>query len=86
MPPSLTSVSPEEVRLTAMAQRVKEVLPHVPLEVIRIDLGEQCRGVDRGTGSPYLPTLRYLRAETLSLLPVLILAARTCTSWCSSSL
>ncbi|KFO94547.1 Ancient ubiquitous protein 1, partial [Buceros rhinoceros silvestris] len=31
---------PEEVRLTAMAQRVKEVLPHVPLEVIRIDLAQ----------------------------------------------
>ncbi|NWR64194.1 AUP1 protein, partial [Bucorvus abyssinicus] len=40
VPPSLASVSPEEVRLTGMAQRVKEVLPHVPLEVIRIDLAQ----------------------------------------------
>lgn len=39
MPSSLTGVAPEDVRITAMAQRVKEVLPHVPLEVIRIDLG-----------------------------------------------
>ncbi|NWX10526.1 AUP1 protein, partial [Caloenas nicobarica] len=28
----------EDVRIVAMAQRVKEVLPHVPLEVIRTDL------------------------------------------------
>nr|XP_021138224.1 ancient ubiquitous protein 1 [Columba livia] len=28
----------EDVRITAMAQRVKEVLPHVPLEVIETDL------------------------------------------------
>ncbi|NXW86910.1 AUP1 protein, partial [Alopecoenas beccarii] len=28
----------EDVRIAAMAQRVKEVLPHVPLEVIRTDL------------------------------------------------
>ncbi|XP_072719373.1 lipid droplet-regulating VLDL assembly factor AUP1 isoform X2 [Mycteria americana] len=40
MPSSLTGVAPEDVRITAMAQRVKEVLPHVPLEVIRIDLAQ----------------------------------------------
>ncbi|KFZ52915.1 Ancient ubiquitous protein 1, partial [Podiceps cristatus] len=39
-PSSLTEVAPEDVRITAMAQRVKEVLPHVPLEVIRIDLAQ----------------------------------------------
>jgi len=44
VPSSPTGVAPEDVRVTAMAQRVKEVLPHVPLEVIRIDLGEQCLG------------------------------------------
>lgn len=44
MPSSLTGVAPEDVRITAMAQRVKEVLPHVPLEVIRIDLGKRCLG------------------------------------------
>ncbi|NXX80066.1 AUP1 protein, partial [Urocolius indicus] len=30
----------EDVRIAAMARRVKEVLPHVPLEVIRIDLAQ----------------------------------------------
>uniref|UniRef100_A0A8C7A193 Lipid droplet-regulating VLDL assembly factor AUP1 n=1 Tax=Nothoprocta perdicaria TaxID=30464 RepID=A0A8C7A193_NOTPE len=30
----------EDVRVTAMAQRVKEVLPHVPLEVISTDLAQ----------------------------------------------
>ncbi|NXD87729.1 AUP1 protein, partial [Halcyon senegalensis] len=40
VPSSLAGVAPEEVRITAMAQRVKEVLPHVPLEVIRIDLAQ----------------------------------------------
>ncbi|NXI44032.1 AUP1 protein, partial [Galbula dea] len=38
VPSSLAGVAPEEVGIMAMAQRVKEVLPHVPLEVIRIDL------------------------------------------------
>ncbi|XP_074677748.1 lipid droplet-regulating VLDL assembly factor AUP1 isoform X2 [Strix aluco] len=40
VPSSLTGAAPEDVRITAMAQRVKEVLPHVPLEVIRIDLAQ----------------------------------------------
>ncbi|NXJ65104.1 AUP1 protein, partial [Rostratula benghalensis] len=40
MPSSLTGGAPEDVRITAMAQRVKEVLPHVPLEVIRVDLAQ----------------------------------------------
>ncbi|XP_037245212.1 lipid droplet-regulating VLDL assembly factor AUP1 isoform X2 [Falco biarmicus] len=40
IPSSLTGVAPEDVRIMAMAQRVKEVLPHVPLEVIRIDLAQ----------------------------------------------
>ncbi|XP_068800117.1 lipid droplet-regulating VLDL assembly factor AUP1 isoform X2 [Struthio camelus] len=43
MPSSLTgagSFAPEDLRITAMAQRVKEVLPHVPLEVIRTDLAQ----------------------------------------------
>ncbi|XP_069654510.1 lipid droplet-regulating VLDL assembly factor AUP1 [Haliaeetus albicilla] len=40
IPSSLTGVAPEDARITAMAQRVKEVLPHVPLEVIRIDLAQ----------------------------------------------
>lgn len=44
MPSSLTGVAPEDVRITAMAQRVKEVLPHVPLEVIRVDLGKRHLG------------------------------------------
>ncbi|XP_069712831.1 lipid droplet-regulating VLDL assembly factor AUP1 [Phaenicophaeus curvirostris] len=29
-----------DVRITAMAQRVKEVLPHVPLDVIQVDLAQ----------------------------------------------
>ncbi|NXA83698.1 AUP1 protein, partial [Thryothorus ludovicianus] len=37
-PPSLPGGAPEDVRVVAMAQQVKEVLPHVPLEVIRTDL------------------------------------------------
>ncbi|NXI50672.1 AUP1 protein, partial [Chloroceryle aenea] len=40
VPSSLAGIAPEEVRIAAMAQRVKEVLPHVPLEVIRIDLAQ----------------------------------------------
>uniref|UniRef100_A0A8B9PS59 Lipid droplet-regulating VLDL assembly factor AUP1 n=1 Tax=Apteryx owenii TaxID=8824 RepID=A0A8B9PS59_APTOW len=43
MPSGLTgagSFAPEDVRITAMAQRVKEVLPHVPLEVIKTDLAQ----------------------------------------------
>ncbi|NXS52327.1 AUP1 protein, partial [Brachypteracias leptosomus] len=40
VPPSRADVAPEEARIAAMAQRVKEVLPHVPLEVIRIDLAQ----------------------------------------------
>ncbi|XP_010127691.1 PREDICTED: ancient ubiquitous protein 1, partial [Chlamydotis macqueenii] len=40
VPSSLPGVAPEDVRIAAMAQRVKEVLPHVPLEVIRIDLAQ----------------------------------------------
>ncbi|NWS27171.1 AUP1 protein, partial [Polioptila caerulea] len=38
VPPSLPGAAPEDVRVVAMAQQVKEVLPHVPLEVIRTDL------------------------------------------------
>ncbi|NWV76887.1 AUP1 protein, partial [Dasyornis broadbenti] len=38
VPPSLPGSAPEDVRVVAMAQQVKEVLPHVPLEVIRTDL------------------------------------------------
>ncbi|NXB33802.1 AUP1 protein, partial [Eulacestoma nigropectus] len=38
VPPSLPEGAPEDVRVVAMAQQVKEVLPHVPLEVIRTDL------------------------------------------------
>ncbi|KGL83230.1 Ancient ubiquitous protein 1, partial [Tinamus guttatus] len=34
------SSAPEDVQVTAMAQRVKEVLPHVPLEVITTDLAQ----------------------------------------------
>ncbi|XP_067154561.1 lipid droplet-regulating VLDL assembly factor AUP1 isoform X1 [Apteryx mantelli] len=43
MPSGLTgagSFAPEDMRITAMAQRVKEVLPHVPLEVIKTDLAQ----------------------------------------------
>nr|XP_025975937.1 ancient ubiquitous protein 1 isoform X2 [Dromaius novaehollandiae] len=38
--PGAGSFAPEDVQLAAMAQRVKEVLPHVPLEVIRTDLAQ----------------------------------------------
>uniref|UniRef100_A0A8C5ILH1 Lipid droplet-regulating VLDL assembly factor AUP1 n=1 Tax=Junco hyemalis TaxID=40217 RepID=A0A8C5ILH1_JUNHY len=38
VPPSLPRGAPEDLRVVAMAQQVKEVLPHVPLEVIRTDL------------------------------------------------
>ncbi|NXF26736.1 AUP1 protein, partial [Rhodinocichla rosea] len=38
VPPSLPRGAPEDVKVVAMAQQVKEVLPHVPLEVIRTDL------------------------------------------------
>ncbi|NXH86107.1 AUP1 protein, partial [Edolisoma coerulescens] len=38
VPPSVPRGAPEDVRVMAMAQQVKEVLPHVPLEVIRTDL------------------------------------------------
>ncbi|KAM4899927.1 lipid droplet-regulating VLDL assembly factor AUP1 isoform 2-T2 [Sylvia borin] len=38
VPPSLPGAAPEDVRVVAMAQQVKEVLPHVPLEVIKTDL------------------------------------------------
>ncbi|XP_065606321.1 lipid droplet-regulating VLDL assembly factor AUP1 isoform X2 [Cyrtonyx montezumae] len=43
MPSSLSGIgsfAPEDVRITTMAQQVKEVLPHVPLEVIRTDLAQ----------------------------------------------
>ncbi|KFQ30711.1 Ancient ubiquitous protein 1, partial [Merops nubicus] len=39
-PFSCSARAPGERRISAMAQRVKEVLPHVPLEVIRIDLAQ----------------------------------------------
>ncbi|NXG59644.1 AUP1 protein, partial [Hemiprocne comata] len=39
-PSHRTSAAPEDVQITAMAQQVKEVLPHVPLEAIRIDLAQ----------------------------------------------
>lgn len=54
VPPSLPGGAPEDVRVMAMAQQVKEVLPHVPLEVIRTDLGEQGLGWQRGCGSHHL--------------------------------
>ncbi|XP_057255074.1 lipid droplet-regulating VLDL assembly factor AUP1 isoform X3 [Pezoporus wallicus] len=38
--PSGLAGAPEDGRIAAMAQQVKEVLPHVPLEVIRIDLAQ----------------------------------------------
>ncbi|XP_068535524.1 lipid droplet-regulating VLDL assembly factor AUP1 isoform X3 [Anas acuta] len=38
--PGVGSFAAEDVRITAMAQRVKEVLPHVPLDVIRTDLAQ----------------------------------------------
>ncbi|XP_025006214.2 lipid droplet-regulating VLDL assembly factor AUP1 isoform X3 [Gallus gallus] len=43
MPSSLSGIgsfAPEDTRFTTMAQQVKEVLPHVPLEVIRTDLAQ----------------------------------------------
>ncbi|NWH68646.1 AUP1 protein, partial [Geococcyx californianus] len=39
-PASLMGAAPADMRITAMAQRVKEVLPHVPLEVIQVDLAQ----------------------------------------------
>lgn len=47
--PGVGSFAPEDVRITAMAQRVKEVLPHVPLDVIRTDLGKHRPRVLAGT-------------------------------------
>lgn len=47
----------EDVRIAAMAQRVKEVLPHVPLEVIETDLGKRHWGASRDAASPSLPGL-----------------------------
>ncbi|NXK89139.1 AUP1 protein, partial [Formicarius rufipectus] len=38
--PSLHRGAPEDMQVVAMAQQVKEVLPHVPLEVIRTDLAQ----------------------------------------------
>uniref|UniRef100_UPI00398EB422 lipid droplet-regulating VLDL assembly factor AUP1 isoform X2 n=1 Tax=Pristiophorus japonicus TaxID=55135 RepID=UPI00398EB422 len=35
---SITSLSAEDVRITGMAKQVKEVLPHIPLSVIKMDL------------------------------------------------
>ncbi|NXG04642.1 AUP1 protein, partial [Sakesphorus luctuosus] len=40
VPPSLPRGAPEDVQVMAMARQVKEVLPHVPLEVIRTDLAQ----------------------------------------------
>ncbi|NXP20330.1 AUP1 protein, partial [Scytalopus superciliaris] len=40
VPPSLPRGAPEDMQVVAMAQQVKEVLPHVPLEVIRTDLAQ----------------------------------------------
>lgn len=66
VPPSLPGGASEDVRVVAMAQQVKEVLPHVPLEVIRTDLGEQgCWGAFCG-----------LKEETVSPLPWNAVAAR----------
>ncbi|NWR80201.1 AUP1 protein, partial [Centropus unirufus] len=39
-PPAAQPRAPADVRIAAMAQRVKEVLPHVPLDVIRADLAQ----------------------------------------------
>lgn len=66
MPSSLTGVAPEDVRITAMAQRVKEVLPHVPLEVIRIDLGKP--GVLAGAEG-HLPCQVSVIPESRNLVP-----------------
>lgn len=52
MPSSLSGIgsfAPEDTRFTTMAQQVKEVLPHVPLEVIRTDLGKLKPWVLAGT-------------------------------------
>ncbi|NXT72157.1 AUP1 protein, partial [Chaetops frenatus] len=38
VPPSLPRGAPKDMQVVAMARQVKEVLPHVPLEVIRTDL------------------------------------------------
>ncbi|XP_041049053.1 lipid droplet-regulating VLDL assembly factor AUP1 isoform X1 [Carcharodon carcharias] len=35
---SINSLSAEDVRITGMAKQVKEVLPHIPLNVIKMDL------------------------------------------------
>ncbi|KAJ7422882.1 Ancient ubiquitous protein 1 [Pitangus sulphuratus] len=40
VPPRLPGGAPEDMQVMAMAQQVKEVLPHVPLEVIRTDLAQ----------------------------------------------
>ncbi|XP_029814279.1 ancient ubiquitous protein 1 [Manacus vitellinus] len=40
VPPHLPGGAPEDMQVVAMAQQVKEVLPHVPLEVIRTDLAQ----------------------------------------------
>ncbi|NWR93563.1 AUP1 protein, partial [Furnarius figulus] len=40
LPSSLPRGAPEDMQVVAMAQQVKEVLPHVPLEVIRTDLAQ----------------------------------------------
>ncbi|NWI52262.1 AUP1 protein, partial [Calyptomena viridis] len=40
VPPSLPGGAPVDLQIVAMAQQVKEVLPHVPLEVIRTDLAQ----------------------------------------------
>lgn len=53
-----------------MAQQVKEVLPHVPLEVIRTDLGEQ--GWQQGCWGTFCA----LKEETLSPLHWYTVAAR----------
>uniref|UniRef100_A0A8D0F2E0 AUP1 lipid droplet regulating VLDL assembly factor n=1 Tax=Strix occidentalis caurina TaxID=311401 RepID=A0A8D0F2E0_STROC len=68
--PSVPTALSLDVRITAMAQRVKEVLPHVPLEVIRIDLGKRGLGSWQGRRVTFrAKSLQYLKAETLSLLP-----------------
>ncbi|NWQ69051.1 AUP1 protein, partial [Neopipo cinnamomea] len=40
VPSRLPGGAPEDMQVVAMAQQVKEVLPHVPLEVIRTDLAQ----------------------------------------------
>ncbi|KAM6132361.1 LOW QUALITY PROTEIN: lipid droplet-regulating VLDL assembly factor AUP1 [Pterocles gutturalis] len=39
-PASPAAAAPEDTRIAVMAQRVKEVLPHVPLKAIRTDLAQ----------------------------------------------